>query len=975
MKKTESSVLTILFLFSLILASCSEMLPETTRSEIQDTTSSHLKLRLTGSTSTKSSICPDENHINEIFIMVYRDEDGKLIHTRSGISAEEIDIELTSGKYNIYVTANMGDLQAPENEAEINEVKHIIGSFSDMEKGLPMCWNGTVDINSGETATVYANLSRLVSKVGLKVEMGVLDGLEINSVRLYQGAGIIRPFMEGGSRILKTTEAKNGDYATEDDLNRLMAGEVMNFYVVENCQGTLLPYNTDPWNKVPVIIGPRYQLCTYLEMKGRWRDGADYEGNVTYRFFLGEDAEKNFDIRRNSLHDLTLYLDEDSLDKINWKIDTSQMGPTKWDASADLDNNFHKNGEFYVTENISIDLNLDERGQKYWKRRDNAFTLAGIDGNGNTIISFDTPVDCGNGKFQALGTCIAQGRYDIVMMDARKGKVVYSLRSGTVHLPEIKAEQTGRFLINGSQCDIKLYLTDKDGNNLNQSAYYGCDLSRCDWDMDIVNEVRNYELNKNITIDAIPGTTGSDSYAVCYRLGFLNDGKDAEWNRKLTESLGEDKLRIRFKDNGSGATGNHPAGLFCDDIELTFMPVPDNMTSLIETEFMYMTENPSNLPIKIRGLKLNSMKVIPSQEDMRPILCEAISGHASTDPLLITSMPYTICSKEQGTIFYSSNDGKAVYPAADLDFDQSAVPYQKALFHTFDAELAYDSSWTPGFTGKIDFYSSQAHSTLYGENGYCNCGIVLYTDRGQQELFDIQNNAYGKFDRYGEILSRKSVERFNETVEVDITINENNEIVATASEDIELNVSISGTLRGHIRCVTVQDPLYTIWGHYFKYSQEFSNSGRYKIGSLPSMIDSGALIEAFAQMRSIPYYSLLDAWNVSDFTDPYTMTGTVREYLKPYGMDLKIEMTAADGTPVAVRFSGISKYRYTQSDPVTWTIGILSHVTMVPSSHSGFDSRLDDDDCPPGDLFKEETVTIRPNVSYVNRRNIFHLCR
>ena len=139
MKKTKSSALTILFLFSIILTSCSEMLPETTRSEIQDTTSSHLKLRLTGSAATKSSICTDENHINEIFIMVYRDEDGKLIHTRSGISAEEIDIELTPGKYNIYVTANMGDLHAPENETEINEVKHSIDSFSYMEKGQCFC--------------------------------------------------------------------------------------------------------------------------------------------------------------------------------------------------------------------------------------------------------------------------------------------------------------------------------------------------------------------------------------------------------------------------------------------------------------------------------------------------------------------------------------------------------------------------------------------------------------------------------------------------------------------------------------------------------------------------------------------------------------------------------------------------------------------------------------------------------------------
>ena len=126
-------------------------------------------------------------------------------------------------------------------------------------------------------------------------------------------------------------------------------------------------------------------------------------------------------------------------------------------------------------------------------------------------------------------------------------------------------------------------------------------------------------------------------------------------------------------------------------------------------------------------------------------------------------------------------------------------------------------------------------------------------------------------------------------------------------------------------------------------------------------------------MRSIPYYSILDAWDIDEFIHPYTMTGTIREYLKPYGLEINLEITSTDGTPVAVRFSGSSKYNYTNSEPVTWYTGLFSTATMVPSEYSGFDNRLDDDDCPPGELFKEETVTLTPTITYSNHKNIFHL--
>lgn len=989
MKKTKSAVSAAILAFSSIVASCYTILPEMHDASQESTGTAMLNLRITGNGVTRSSISPDEDFIEDICVMAYSREDGRLASMQTGSSPEDIGLELKQGTYNIYVTANMGTFDAPADESEIGNALHAIDSFEDMGNALPMCWKGKAELQAGENSTVYASLSRLVSKVSFKVETGVLEGLEITSVRLCQGAGHIRPFMEGGSRILSEDEALDGDYATDEDIRSLMDGYPMYFYATENCQGALLADNDDPWTKVPDSIGDKAGLCTYLEMKGKWSDAADYEGTVTYRFYLGEDATGNFDIRRNSLHDLTLYLDEESFDRISWKIDTSQMEPSVWEVWADLDDNFHSNGEFYVTENICITFGFDERGKKYWDRRDNAFTLAGLDFNGNEIIRFNSLTDLGDGRFSASGSCIKAGSCDIVMINTENGRIECCLTKSRVSAPGIVAGQKGtytsdtvegfeeetEFMVNGWSHEICLYLTDSKGYNLNQRHFYGCDFSICNWDIDILNTVTGESLSDMVNIECFPGQTGSDSYAVRYRLSFLNDGKDSSWNRRLTESLGQSMLAFRWKENTSGTEGEHWMGLYCYEIDITLKPVPDNQKFMMGTEFMYAVDNPSNLPVRIRGLKMNSMTGVPSRPDVRPVICNPISGHTGKDPLLISAMPYTLCSLEEGSAFSVVIDGQRCYAADDNGIWQEEVPAQKAMFHTFEAELAYGSgSWTPEFIWKTDLYDSEAHKSIYGKDGFMNCGTILHAYGGTSNAFDGNNGISTDFTGYGAMLDEESVGRFHETVIVDFSINDKNEITATASREVDLHISVSGSLKGHIRCATIQDPFFTVWGHYFTHSQDFSSSRTVKLGTSPVAIDGSVLADSFEDMRAIEYYSTYDAWDIEDFRDP-TRKLIIREYLKPYDIDLDINITSPDGIPVAVRFSGSAKYDYRISDPVTWPSGLLSYVTMVPSSYSGFDDRLDDDDCPAGALFKAEFLYLQPNVTFGNTRKIYYMSR
>lgn len=988
MKKMKLPILAVISVLQLIIASCTAILMEPELPSETAPATSKMKLRLSQNNPTKSSIDPQEGLIRNICVMAYRQADRKLADMQTARSADEIELELTRGTYNIYVVANMDAFVPPVDERLMPEASYTVQSLSEFSTALPMCWKGSAVIRAGANTIVYAKLSRLVSKIGFSVDMGILEGLSITSARVCQGAGMIRPFMEGGSRITSPSEAIEGDHATAEDIQTLMNGDPIYFYVTENCQGKLLPDNNDPWKKVPDHIGNSSGLCTYIEMEGKWEDGADYEGTVVYRFFLGEDATKSFDIKRNSIHNLTLYLEEDNFEKISWKIDSSNMEAVDWEVYTDLQDNFHEASEYYVSENICVDFTLDEKAQKYWGKRDDAFTLIGVDYEGNTVIRFNAPQKKSNGKYQAIGTCIRPGDFDLLMLNSRNGAIEYHMVSGSVYVPDVIAGNGDQYAdkvvaglnkeaelkINGTSCEIYLYLTDRDGYNLNQGHYWGCDFSVCDWRMEILNNTYGHDLFSNATFETVTGNSGDDGHAICYRISLENEGDDEDWNKVLTESLGNGLLQLVFTEQTSGASGYHPMALYYDKLDITFKPVPDDKKNILGTEFMYAVDNPSNIPVKIRGLKLNSMDRIPSISELRQILCEPITNNYCNIPLFISQMPYTICSLEAGASKSVIIDGKRCYAADDGGIDQRDIPNQMSMFHTFEVEYMHsDNTWMPTITGRLDLYDTQAHSTLYGKTGYTNCGIIIHSDKGGRlNIFDQNNGLKTDFRQYGDIMEKSHIDRFHNMTEVNLSINANNEIVVTASRSIGLDISVTGTLGGHIRCVSKTDLSNMIWGHYFTHRLDFSCSKSLTAGSNPIAIDGGELAKSFKTLRSVEYYSHQDITEVEEFrSDPGTKTGTIREYLKPEYLYLTFDITASDGTPVIVNYSGTADYDYKSSAPVVWSFGLFTDITMVPSSYSGFDNDLDEYGCPPGDIFKEELVQLNPYISFSNSQRLY----
>ena len=196
---------------------------------------------------TRSSLGLDEDRVSDINIYAY--SGGRLC---AEIYSDDPDaglgVELTAGyDYDIYALANAGKVEAPEDESELLRMRWK-ADLSDGFSGGRMPMAARADaVVAGMDNVVCLELVRLMSKVNFRVEPGELGGLEVTSVRVLQSPVDIAPF-SGAS---EATEVGNGDCASAQDLDGINRGGEVCFYMLENCQGVLLPDNTDQWEKVP----------------------------------------------------------------------------------------------------------------------------------------------------------------------------------------------------------------------------------------------------------------------------------------------------------------------------------------------------------------------------------------------------------------------------------------------------------------------------------------------------------------------------------------------------------------------------------------------------------------------------------------------------------------------------------------------------------------------------------------------------
>lgn len=295
--------------------------PETTLQE----QGRNVLIRFDFAQATRSSAFSDSetSSISSIQLLAYRDGQFAASAFTDGAAAAEPGIYVPAGySYNFYLLANAAELDSSVIPADERALQGLRVQLPQSGALMPMSASVRgVQVKGGAPQRVAVSLVRMMARVRLKLDASALPGLRISSVQLRQAAADYTPWAQRSA----ATSAFDFDSASASDLALLNSGESADFYVLENCRGTLLPGNTDHWAKIPQAIGSD-PLCTYIEVGAVFEGNAKYSGEVTYRLYLGQDATTNFDILRNQDMLITMRLSEDGLQKgIDWKVDVSGL--------------------------------------------------------------------------------------------------------------------------------------------------------------------------------------------------------------------------------------------------------------------------------------------------------------------------------------------------------------------------------------------------------------------------------------------------------------------------------------------------------------------------------------------------------------------------------------------------------------------------------------------------------------------------
>ena len=259
--------------------------------------------------STKVS----ESEAEDIMISVYCD--GSLVETLDLQDSRDGEMELDAGRYySYYATANIARVTIPESESSMKSSRVNVTPM-EPSGGIPMATSGGFTV-TGDGTDIQVIFKRLYSKILFSVDFDDVPGMEITSARIRQAATSVSLFTESAA-----DDVADGDAASSADIRDLNDGEAITFYLPENCQGVLLPSNDDSWDKIPDNISGEADICSYIEAECEFDGSGDLFGNVTYRFYLGQDAVSDFNVIRNTENSVTLKLSRDALTTPSWQVE------------------------------------------------------------------------------------------------------------------------------------------------------------------------------------------------------------------------------------------------------------------------------------------------------------------------------------------------------------------------------------------------------------------------------------------------------------------------------------------------------------------------------------------------------------------------------------------------------------------------------------------------------------------------------
>ena len=189
-------------------------------------------------------------------------------------------------------------------------------------------------VNGG---TVTIDCSYAFARLHVTVDHTAFDGAEADKVGFFRnmdllvsgGNALMHPF---GTAAEKLTSASYRMGVADNDPSPSNGNAVeFDLYVPENCHGDLLPSNSDPHAKTYDALSS-YSLrdcLTYIEFRGEvnpdnaYASRIGYGGTYLYRFYLGTDNVKNFDVTGGRRYDIDLTFTISSLFEpcAEWMVD------------------------------------------------------------------------------------------------------------------------------------------------------------------------------------------------------------------------------------------------------------------------------------------------------------------------------------------------------------------------------------------------------------------------------------------------------------------------------------------------------------------------------------------------------------------------------------------------------------------------------------------------------------------------------
>jgi len=258
--------------------------------------------------------------VKNVVYAAYGRSDGHLSASAYSSDGASLKMKLKQDdSYTVFAIANMGDIRAslPVFLEQIDSWRVRLGSYQEL-KGLPMSGSASVTNFSGKVVKVPVQM--LCHRLVLSVTQ--VKGFSLKSVRICQAAMDMTPFASSS----RPTAVGDGDRATKSDIASLNSGHTADFYVFENTRGDLLPSNEDSWKKVPSSLSDLdAKMATYVELTMDYDSSDGVSGEVMYRFCLGEDVVKNFDVRRAETKFLNFTPTAGNLYRGSWKIDSDKL--------------------------------------------------------------------------------------------------------------------------------------------------------------------------------------------------------------------------------------------------------------------------------------------------------------------------------------------------------------------------------------------------------------------------------------------------------------------------------------------------------------------------------------------------------------------------------------------------------------------------------------------------------------------------